>query len=366
MSAKLKVSIILWLALIFAVSHIASQATKLAADANAMATLDTMHKEKIAFVSYRDGYPNIYIMNSDGSDQQPLNKSEPQAYSDAPTWSPDGKQIVFSVYYDNSQSNPTKIYITDLSGTHQLSIATFGNSDSAFPKWSPDGKRIAFTSNSDGLTEIYLMGADGLNQSQITQGDDVNPKNNYDVQWSPDGKYLGFVSEGVHDITTASIDVIQPDGSNHRSIILNPKSQQTFSWSPDGKEIAYVSTHDKLCVANLDNKITHCFSNIGNCLGPTWSPDGTHIAISAKVGKGYDIYNVDVQSGNLDRLTNSDGSDSLNVQWSPDGTRLVYIVDQDNYKPSVYTIDLATKQAQRLTDNTVESESPVWEPNASS
>jgi Tol biopolymer transport system component len=93
-----------------------------------------------------------------------------------------------------------------------LSVVTRGNSDSAFPKWSPDGKLIAFTSNSDGLTEIYVMKTDGTDQQQITRSDSTNPKNSYGVQWSPDGRYLGFISQGVQDVTSASVDLIRPDG----------------------------------------------------------------------------------------------------------------------------------------------------------
>jgi TolB protein len=66
------------------------------------------------------------------------------------------------------------------------------------PSWSPDGKRIVFTSNRDGNYEIYMMNADGTGLRRITNNLE---KDDY-ATWHPDGSKLLMVSErhGMSDL----------------------------------------------------------------------------------------------------------------------------------------------------------------------
>jgi Tol biopolymer transport system component len=55
----------------------------------------------------------------------------------------------------------------------------------------------------------------------------------------------------------------------------------------------------------------------------------------------------------------SDGV-SHGLKWSPDGTRIAFISDRNNYQ-AVYTLDVAARQAQRLTDNNFSTvTAPMW------
>jgi Tol biopolymer transport system component len=74
------------------------------------------------------------------------------------------------------------------------------------PAWSPDGSKIAFVSQRDGNSEIYVMHADGSNQTRLTD-DDANPA------WSPDGRKIAFASNrGEND--NWDIYVMPADGSD--------------------------------------------------------------------------------------------------------------------------------------------------------
>ena len=163
---------------------------------------------RIAFMSDRDGHVHprlgwttfeIYVMEVDGNNQRRLTNNPNLDIS--PSWSPDGKRIAFMSDRDGHVNIlggllNYEIYVMDADGGNQQNLTNDPNSDST-PSWSPDGKRIVFASNRDGNRdgnrenyEIYVMDADGNNQQRITDNDfyDTHPS------WSPDGERIAFVS----------------------------------------------------------------------------------------------------------------------------------------------------------------------------
>ncbi len=126
---------------------------------------------KIAFVSFRDGPPFIYVMNADGTDQKRLTTRTAAEYG--PEWSPDGTTIAF---WSPDTSGNNQIYLVNSDGT-QLRQLTSGSGGNEGPAWSPDGTRLAFASRRLGNKNIYVMKKDGSGQQQLTTdpGEDLNP-----------------------------------------------------------------------------------------------------------------------------------------------------------------------------------------------
>ena len=87
------------------------------------------------------------------------------------------------------------------------------------------GGKIAFVSTRDGNEEIYVMNADGSNQTNITN----NPAGDLLPCFSPDGTKIAFTSwrDGDYEIY-----VMKADGSNQTRLTNNPAGEYSPSWGP--------------------------------------------------------------------------------------------------------------------------------------
>src|SRR5205823_6130734 len=114
----------------------------------------------IAFQSSRDGNNEIYVMNSDGSDQTRVT-FDPRD-DRRPDISPNGKQIVFASnrITEGNPEGDFEIFVMNADGADVKQL-TSNAADDQWPRWSPDGRWIAFHSNVAGNYEIYLIRPDG-------------------------------------------------------------------------------------------------------------------------------------------------------------------------------------------------------------
>ena len=210
---------------------------------------------RIAFMSERDGNPEIYVMNSDGSAQTRLT-TDPAVDAD-PTFSPDGTRLAFTSTRDG---NP-EIYVMAVDGSAQTRL-TFDPAADQQADWSPDGTRIAFESTRDGNHEIYAMNPDGGAVTRLT----FSPEFAADPSWHPDGASIAFVSgpRGALDIFT-----VRPGTAGRTQLTRGTSDVHHPAWSPDGQQIAFTSFENTL-VMKADARGTAGFA--ANGADAAWGP----------------------------------------------------------------------------------------------
>jgi TolB protein len=121
---------------------------------------------QIAFVSGRTGLPQIYLMDADGSNVQRVTD---QGYAVSPAWSPNGLLLAFSWVrnYGPGILGGADIYVMDIA-TRQIVQLTHDGGRNDFPSWSPDGRHIVFESSRGHTEQIWSVLADGTHLQQLT------------------------------------------------------------------------------------------------------------------------------------------------------------------------------------------------------
>jgi len=121
---------------------------------------------QIAFVSGSTGLPQVYTIEADGTNQQRMTD---QGYAVSPNWSPNGQflTLAWTRKYGPGEPGSRDIYLMDIASKQWVQLTHDGGSHDS-PSWSPDGRHIVFESGRSGKEEIWMMLADGTKLHQLT------------------------------------------------------------------------------------------------------------------------------------------------------------------------------------------------------
>jgi len=151
--------------------------------------------------------------------------------------SPDGKKLAVSIAASNYST--ANLWVFDLVRGSKSRL-TFSSATDSYPSWSPDGKTIVFTSNRDGTFHLYQMAADG---SKAVKPLLVDSFSEAAPDWSSDGRYILFVRRQKDPSAHLEIWALPLFGERKPfPVVQSSFNARDPALSPDGKWLAYTST----------------------------------------------------------------------------------------------------------------------------
>ena len=250
------------------------------------------------------------------------------------------------------QQNAAEVYLLDPDGTNPRRLTENASGD-AFPVLSPDGKKIVFDSNRNravtdpvNTSQLFVMETDGSQQTLVTRGSSAT--------WSPDSKRIAYhasasgtglpikgdpgAATSDSDIFVGNLDDLISGAGQPTNITNTPDEiEDDADWSPDGERILFtghptsdnpqLSNQAEIYIADADGGNRAALTaNTYEERAPAWSPDGSRIVFSCRIGGGnsdFEICVMNADGSGLVQLTDNT-TQELTATWSPDGTKIVF------------------------------------------
>lgn len=188
----------------------------------------------LAVLRPSNGLVHLWLVDRDSGRTWPVLEGERALHS--VSWSADGRQLAVG---QTTATEVQDIWVLnrDGSGARDLTPDPLpGVYLDSTPVFSPDGTRIAFASNRNGLTQIFVMNADGTGVAPLVPPPTL--VRGTDPAWSPDGRLVAFAAATPG---TIGIGVIRPDGGDYRFFPFAGDVGRV-AWSPDGRVLFSTNT----------------------------------------------------------------------------------------------------------------------------
>src|SRR5437016_6370868 len=222
----------------------------------------------------------------------------------AGSFSPDGQSFAIAVKHRDRDD----LVILDVTRDREIGRIRIPLNGVTSPSWSPDGRQLVFTGYDGGLSDLFIVNRDGTDLRRLTNDRyaDLHPA------WSPDGKTIAFATDRGPETNFSTlrfgnmrVALYHLDGGtiellNHmdRGKNIDPV------WAPDGKSLAFVS--DRTGISNVFlydlgdasiYQLTDVYTGVSGItpLSPclSWAHEADRLAFAYYEGGEYNVYAVD-------------------------------------------------------------------------
>lgn len=242
--------------------------------------------KQIAFLSSRDGAPQIYLIAVDGGEARPLTAMK-QAIGGGPVWSPDGKFIAFTAGPKGEPPDPKKPYRVT---RHVYRFDGMGYLDPI-------------------IQNIYVIAVEGGEPRQLT---DTNYMKSA-LKWSPDGQEILFMASHQPDIHALKMSIQVIDLNEKLFDVTGDWGEVGgAAWLPDSKGIVFagqvagkpIGSKNDLWVINRhggkpENRTAGLKVGVGGGIQPDFPfTRGANVCVAPEGEKAY----INVQEGGAIRI----------------------------------------------------------------
>jgi len=259
------------------------------------------NRQQIAFLSDRNGLNDLWIMDLEGESEQRAVEAEGERNQFA--WARDSKRIA----YTSDQDGDVDVYVVDLEKNQQIRLTDFPGEED-LGGWSPNGEWVVFGVRTGDAQGIHKKNPLGVDEIQLTEKPDFSP------QWAPKGDKIAFLSDRDGDL---EIYVMEADGQEETNLSKKPGPDLDFDWSPDGRRIVFISERDgnaEVYVASLEGEVTRLTRNTVEERNPRWSASGGRIVFASKADGDFDLYTMRSDGSDQQRVTATE-ADDLTPDW---------------------------------------------------
>ncbi len=274
-------------------------------------------------VSEMEGSMNLTLQPLQPGGGAPSGPEQPltprgQALDRYPSFSPDGKRVVYS----SNRLGPQEIWVVEIATGHLQKLPVPpGYQNVSLPYWSPDGRKISMTPiSADGKRSLWLVALDGSEATEL-----IPPmKDLGGSQFSPDGSKIVYFARSGEHLQVFEVDVATRQS---RQVTSSPSDKWAEEWSPDGRWLLYMSTADGTmqvwrmpAKGGKEEQLTFGHERVRHA---SYSPDSQWIYVQPS---HRNIYRIPAAGGPMQPVTKFPESGLFLEEpaISPDGRSLLY------------------------------------------
>ncbi len=273
-----------------------------------------------------------------------------------PAWSPDSRTICYADDRD--------LWLVDARGGRPHQLTKEGAVDSE-PTWSSDGRSVIFSSYREGTRALWRVASSGGVAERLTLG--AGPEGHASV--SRDGSRLAH-STYLDNFDIAVMDV----ATGRRELIQSLLLESAPAFAPDGSAVVFASTrrggHYDLWLQPVSQGRLSAQPRLltdlpGSVNTPAFSPDGKWVAFKREHEGRRETWIVQAAGGLPEKASDGAGID-LQPAWAPDGSALVYASERNGQSHLWIAPIRAGRRIgppRQLTSGSTIDQLPAWSPD---